>query len=131
EGERPYEVVQPPGSPVDFALWCATSKTFVMCYPVEEISKIPAEPNPQVDRFAAPIADLLRNRSDRDDFVSIVAHADDWKRTPLALLNLKDETMIFQVHTIGLGMRTDKGAVTSRNRPARITEEVKPGPKGV
>lgn len=133
EGERSYDVVQPSGTPFEFALWCSTSKTFVLTYPVEEFAKTPAEPNPQVDRFAAPIADLLRNRSDRDDFVSVVAHADDWRKTPIALLNLKEEDrkLWFQVRTLGMGLRMDKGTITSRNRPARITEEVKPGPRGV
>jgi hypothetical protein len=133
EVERSYDVVQPAGLPFEFALWCSTSKTFVLCYPVEDFGKIPAEPNPQVDRFAVQIADLLRNRSDRDDFVSIVVHADDWKKTPVGLLNLKEEDrkILFQVRTLGIGMRMDKGTITSRNRPARITEEVKPGPKAV
>ena len=133
EGERSYDVVQPPGLPFEFALWCCTAKTFVLCYPVEDFARIPAEPNPHVERFAPPIADLLRYRSDRDDFLSAVAHADDWNKTPLALLNLKkeDRETLFQVHTLGIGLRMDKGTITSRSRPARITEEVKPGPKGV
>ncbi len=133
EGDRPYDLVQPAGVPFEFALWCATPRTFVMCYPAEDIGKVPAEPNPNVDRFSAPIADLLRYRSDRDTFFWVVAHADDWRRTPVALLNIDDATKkkLFQIRTLGVGLRMDTGTITSRVRPARITEEVRPGPKPV
>jgi hypothetical protein len=133
EGDRPYDLVQPAGLPFEFALWCATPRTYVMCYPAEDLAKVPAEPNPHVERFAAPIADLLRYRSDRDSFFWAVAHADDWQTTPLAWLNFDEATkkMLFQIRTLGVGLRMDRGTITSRVRPARITEEVKPGPKPV
>jgi hypothetical protein len=139
DGERAYNVVQPPGLPLEFSLWCPSSRTFVLCYPPDRLVKTPVEPNVEIDRFAPSIADLLRYRSDRDTFFWIVAHAEDWNKTSLpALRALKllpftenDMKTVNQVRTFGLGLRVDKGVISSRNRPARITEEVKPGPKGI
>lgn len=135
DGTRAYDVIQPPGVPLEFSLWCASARTFVLCYPPDQMIKVPAEPNGQVDRFVAPIPELLHDRSDRDTFFWIVAHGDDWRRTPLPLLlqrfSKQDLETMFQVRTFAAGLRMDKGVITSRNRPARITEEVKPGPKGI
>ncbi len=43
----------------------------------------------------------------------------------------EDRQTLFSVRTIGIGLRLDRGAVTTRSRPARITEEVKPDQRGI
>jgi hypothetical protein len=122
----------PIGEPV---LWCAAPRTYVICLSSEDMAKVPDQPSTNVDRFVRPIPDLLRSRSDKEDFLSVVAHSDHWEKTPLSLLVQKwpeeDRKLLFKVRTVGVGLRADRGATTSRQRPARITEEVKPEDKGI
>jgi hypothetical protein len=136
EGNKFVDYIKPSGWPLPEAvLWCATSKTFIICLTAEDMAKVPEQPFPNVDHLAPQIADLLKTRSDKGTFFYLVGHADHWDKTFLNLLLLKwpdeDRKTFFKIQTIGIGLRADTGATTSRQRPARITEEVKPENKGI
>jgi hypothetical protein len=135
KANRDYVVIQPPGMPLEGAFWGPTPRTLVVCFPEKDFEKVPAHPAENVDRFDPALAALLRSRSERGTFFWLVAHADDWRKTgvqlPLILLmkmKADDLNLIFQARTISLGMRIDTGTITTRSRPARITEQ--PVPEG-
>lgn len=127
DGTREYDLIQPPGLPLELALWLPTSRTVIAVYPPEELDKVPDDPKQPVERFAAPLVDLLKSRPERDTFFSIVAHSDDWNKTamPLVLGKLKfdDRKMLLNVRSFGVGLRKDSGATITRARPARIVTE--------
>jgi hypothetical protein len=136
EGSRNVDYIKPPGWPLGEAvLWCATSKTFIICLTAEDMAKVPEQPAPSIDHLPPQIGDLLRYRSDKGTFFYLVGHAEHWDKTILNLLLLKwpeeDRKTLFKIQTIGIGLRADSGATTSRQRPARISEEVKPENKGI
>jgi hypothetical protein len=123
----PFQARLGPLSP-EFALWSPAPHTLVAVYPADELSKIPAQPDNNADRFAAPIAELLHSRAERDSFLWLAAHADDWSKTSLpATLPLLGVSPDFLAHakdirTVGLAMRKETGATTTRARPARVSE---------
>jgi hypothetical protein len=129
---REYDLIQPPALPVEFAMWRPSPQTFVICYPETDFAKVPAKPTDDTNRFAEPIAELLRHRTERGSFLWLVAHSEAWdKVTPLKLLPKLDPQMLAELRTIGLGVRMDTGARIKRARPARITEEIDPTARGI
>jgi hypothetical protein len=132
-GAKTVDTLSPPRLPIELVMWCATARTLVICHRPEDMEKIPDVPHETCDHLAAPIADLLKYRSDRDSFLWLVAHNDDWSKTLLAFLNLPADQRktLFKAQTVGLALRPDRGAITSRNRPARVTEIVDPTKAGV
>ena len=138
EGAKSIDLIRLPGVLGEAALWCPTPRTFIICRPAEEIAKVPDVPTKGVEHLSSqPLVELLSARSDRDTFLWLVAHSNDWQKTSLAwpLLSLKmtpeDRQTLFSVRTVGVGLRLDRGAVTTRARPARISEEVKPEKRGI
>lgn len=129
EGAKAIDFIRPPGIPMEVVLWCASPRTMVICRTVEDMAKVPDSPRPDGSHLAPPMVDLLNNRSDRDSFFWLVAHSDNWDKTLLpvllARLPVADRKAILQIQTLGIGLRMDRGAVTSRSRPARVTEEVR------
>src|SRR5262249_4169638 len=88
-GAKTVDLIKPPGQPFDGMLWCATARTFVITLGGEdEMSRVPDEPAKGVDRLAPALAELLKERSDRDTFLWLVAHSDNWEKAtaPLVLL---------------------------------------------
>ncbi|MFL5340074.1 MAG: hypothetical protein ACJ8F7_07975 [Gemmataceae bacterium] len=130
EGTKSIDLCKLPGLPMELALWCATSRTFVICS-IEDVAKVPDQPVRGVDHLDPSLADLLRARSDRETFFWLVAHSEDWSRTGVILLTggvpAEERKTLFSMRTLGVGLRLDSGTTTTRSRPARITEEVKPG----
>jgi len=135
EGTKAIDLIRLAGLPGDAALWCATARTFVINYPAEDAANIPNEPAKGIEHLAPELVELLRARSDRDTFFWLVGHSQDWHTPALTLITLKmkpeDRQTLYSVRTIGIGLRLDRGAVTTRSRPARITEEVKPDQRGI
>jgi hypothetical protein len=136
QGSKFVDFVKVPWWPLGEAvLWCATSRTFVICLNAEDMDKVPDQPAPNVDHLPPPIVSLLKYRSDKGTFFWFVAHADHWDQTFLkfflAAWPAEDRQTLFKIQTIGLGLRADTGATTSRQRPARISEEVKPENRGI
>ena len=83
------------------------------------------------------MAELLRARAERDSFLWLAAHSDDWKQTSfrqtLPLIGVPAEflTKAADVRTLGLAMRKETGSTTTRSRPARVTEGSEPDPHAV
>jgi hypothetical protein len=123
--------------PLEFALWSPAPHTLVAVYPPTEVGLVPAQPSDNADRFAAPLAELLKARPERDSFIWLAAHNDNWNNTSLhttlPLLGLSREFVkkAGEVRTIGLAMRKETGATTTRARPARVSEGTPPDPRAV
>src|SRR5262249_42176305 len=123
--------------PLEFALWSPTPHTLIAVYPADELTKIPAQPSENADRFAAPLAELLKARAERDSFLWLAAHSDHWEETSLPktlpLLGVWPDLFkhAADIRTIGLAMRKETGATTTRARPARVTEGTQPDPRAV
>ena len=132
EGNREYDLIQPPSLLLECTLWRPSPQTLVICYPENDFQKVPAEPTADTNRFAKPIAELLTFRTDRGTFLWLVAHSDTWEKIgPLKLLPRIDPQILTDLRTIGLGVRMDSGQRIKRSRPARITEEVDPAARGI
>jgi hypothetical protein len=137
DGGRTVDILPALGLLGEGALWCASARTFIVCFPANDMAKVPTEPRANAEHLSAPLFALLRERADNDSFFWLVAHSDDWRKTSLNLLLTSmrvpedDRNTLFQMRTFAAGWRIDKGVTSSRNRPARITEEVKPGDKGI
>ncbi len=127
EASRHVYLATPPALGIETALWFPEARTMLMAYPPAEMASVPLTPDRETRRFAAPIHDLLVTRSQRDSFLWLVAHADDWSNTSLSLslpwlpwaAGLRPS--LPQVQTVGLAWREDKGQTATRARPARIT----------
>ncbi|HLZ09360.1 MAG TPA: hypothetical protein VKT80_12270, partial [Chloroflexota bacterium] len=119
--------------PVEPVLWCATPRTLIICSRADDMQKIPDEPRANPDHLPAPIVELLKHRSDRDSFLWLVGYSEDWSKTLFALLKIPAEQRktLFKVQSVGLALRPDSGKITSRARPARVTETVTPEGSGV
>lgn len=137
---REYGIVQPPMLPgLELALWSPSPRTIVAVYPSDELEKVPAEPNSQVERFAAPMVELLKARSQRDTFFWVIAHSESWKDTSLPMMLLLAQApltneglkMLNEIRTLGVAMRKDSGVTVTRSRPARIIEESTNDPRNI
>ena len=106
-GTKTVDTLSPPGLPIQMVMWCATARTLIICHRPEDMEKIPDVPHENCDQLPAPMVDLLKYRSDRDSFLWLVAHNEDWSKTILTLLNLPTEQRktLFKTQTIGLALR--------------------------
>jgi hypothetical protein len=118
--------LNPPRLGLEMNMWCATSRTLVICHRPEDFERIPDTPRPNADHLAPPLIELLKHRTDRDSFLWLVGHSEDWLKTPLLLLTLPAEQKktLFKAQAVGLALRPDSGKITSRSRPARVTDVV-------
>ena len=132
-GTKTVDTLSPPRLPFELVLWCATPRTLIICHRPEDMQKIPDDPHPTSDHLSSAMTDVLKYRTDRDSFLWLVAHSDDWSKTLLALAKIPAESRktLFKAQTVGLALRPDRGAITSRNRPARVTETIDPARTGV
>jgi len=137
EGAKTLDSIRPPGIPIEAVLWCATAKTFVITLTPEDMDKVPDQPSKDVNRLAPQLVDLMRYRGEKGTFFWLMGHSDNWEKTTIGFLSktskkLTDEERkkLFKMHTFALGMRMETGAVPSRARPARITEQVDPDARG-
>jgi DNA-directed RNA polymerase subunit RPC12/RpoP len=125
--DRPHFLATPSALGVEMALWFPDAQTMVLAYPPAELRNVPLQPQPETRRFSAPIHDLLLTRSERESFLWVVAHDDDWSQTSLPVsLNLVPwgaslRPILSQIRTVGMACREDKGQTATRARPARIT----------
>lgn len=131
EGTKKVDSIRPKGLPLEAVLWCATERTFVVTLTPEDMDKVPNEPAKNVERLSPQLVDLLRYRGEKGTFFWLVGHADNWEPTGLGLLikttkkvTADERAKLFKIQTFAVAMRVDSGAVTSRARPARITEQV-------
>lgn len=135
-GEREYAIITPPGLPFflrEWAMWCPSTRTLVAVFPPEDLESVPEKPLTDVSRFGAPIAAMLKERPDRDDFFTLVGYSENWKDTALGMiLNATPErNQLFQLRLIGIGVRKDSGKTQSRSRPARVTETPEIDPRSI
>lgn len=137
EGAKTLDSIRPQGVPLEAVLWCATAKTFVITLTPEDMAKVPDEPAKNVDRLAPQLVDLMRYHSDKGTFFWLIGHAENWEPTTLGLLlktskklTNEERKKLFKLQTFAVAMRVDSGTVTSRARPARITENVDPQSRG-
>jgi hypothetical protein len=127
EGDRSHYLATPPALGIEAALWFPDARTMVLAYPPTELAEVPRQADSNPQRFAAPIHDLLMTRSERDSFLWLVAHAEDWNKTSLPIsLQLVPglaplRPLLSSLRTVGLAFREDKGEIVTRARPARIT----------
>jgi len=140
EGGREYAVVQPSALPgLEVAIWSPSPRTLIAVYPPTDLEQIPSEPNMNAERFAKPLADLLKERPERDTFFWVAAHSDDWEKTSLPLMLLLAKVpmkadglkKLYSARTFALGFRKDSGVTVTRSRPARVTEIPDGDPRGV
>ncbi len=123
--------------PLEFALWSPAPHTLVAVYPADELASVPGQPNDNPDRFGPALAELLKARAERDSFLWLAAHSDNWTSTslPRTLTALGVSPDIFKkaadIRTVGVAMRKETGATVTRARPARVTEGAEPDPHAV
>jgi hypothetical protein len=135
EGNKTVELITLRGLPREGAMWRPNSRTIVITLPPEDMAKVPDEPSKDINRLPAPLVELLKYRSDKDTFFWLVAHSENWAKTPVgfALMRVPKDDLktTFKIQTFGVGLRADTGAMTSRRRPARVTEEAHPEAAGI
>jgi hypothetical protein len=135
DGSKQIDLIRPNGLPVEAVLWCATERTFVVTITPEDMQRVPDEPAKNVERLAAPLVDLMRYRTEKGTYFWLMGHSEDWEKTSLKIFlnkwTVEERKKLFRVRTFAAAMRVDGGVVTSRARPARITEKVDPGERGL